>query len=384
MTWNRSLLFYKCQPKHFISTYSLLYSHKNDVKIMQNFQYNKPVVILGIESSCDETGCGIVDSTGTILGEGINSQYLTHSNFGGIVPTIAQIMHKNNITKTCEDALRNAGLKLKDIDAIATTVKPGIELSLNIGIKFGKYLAKIGNKPFIPINHMEAHALTARMKEKIARRLRLRNIPEFRTLNGGSAIEYAASKATDIDQFTFLPILTQYRNCNFSFSGLLNKCKMYIASEEEKHKLVADMVIPDVYNLCAALQLAVITHICQRTQRAMEFINRKRLFPKGERKLIISGGVACNNLLSKALKIVCSDVDYKFIRTPPKLCTDNGVMIAWNGVEKWKTDTDIIRDPYEINNIKAEGSATFGEDWTQKVESANIKCQWSKIKRKLY
>ncbi|XP_012154163.1 threonyl-carbamoyl synthesis 4 isoform X2 [Megachile rotundata] len=336
-------------------------------------------------------------------------------------------MHKNNITKTCEDALRNAGLKLKDIDAIATTVKPGIELSLNIGIKFGKYLAKIGNKPFIPINHMEAHALTARMKEKIdfpylallisgghsllaivenvnkfyllgttidiapgevfdkiARRLRLRNIPEFRTLNGGSAIEYAASKATDIDQFTFLPILTQYRNCNFSFSGLLNKCKMYIASEEEKHKLVADMVIPDVYNLCAALQLAVITHICQRTQRAMEFINRKRLFPKGERKLIISGGVACNNLLSKALKIVCSDVDYKFIRTPPKLCTDNGVMIAWNGVEKWKTDTDIIRDPYEINNIKAEGSATFGEDWTQKVESANIKCQWSKIKRKLY
>lgn len=348
-------------------------------------------------------------------------------SFGGVVPSIAQLIHKNNITKICEDALRNANLKLKDIDAVATTVKPGIEMSLNVGIEFGKYLAKIGNKPFIPIHHMEAHALTVRMKEKvdfpylvllisgghcllgiaanvnkfyllgttidtapgevfdkIARRLKLRNIPEYSTFNGGLAIESAAKKATDIDQFTFPPVLTQYRDCNFSFSGLLNKCKLYIEHEEQKHNIVADMVIPDVYNLCAAFQLAIILHICHRTQRAMEFIDKMLLFPNNKRTLVISGGVACNNFLSRALNIVCSELDYKFIRTPPKLCTDNGIMIAWNGVEKWTTDTDIIRDPYEIDNVKAEGSATFGEDWIQKIESANIKCKWLKIRRKLY
>lgn len=427
MTWNRSLLFHKFQQKHFMSTYPFLCSNKNNVKILRNVQYDRPVVILGIESSCDETGCGIVDSAGTLLGEGINSQHLTHLNFGGVVPSIAQLIHKNNITKICEDALRNANLKLKDIDAVATTVKPGIEMSLNVGIEFGKYLAKIGNKPFIPIHHMEAHALTVRMKEKvdfpylvllisgghcllgiaanvnkfyllgttidtapgevfdkIARRLKLRNIPEYSTFNGGLAIESAAKKATDIDQFTFPPVLTQYRDCNFSFSGLLNKCKLYIEHEEQKHNIVADMVIPDVYNLCAAFQLAIILHICHRTQRAMEFIDKMLLFPNNKRTLVISGGVACNNFLSRALNIVCSELDYKFIRTPPKLCTDNGIMIAWNGVEKWTTDTDIIRDPYEIDNVKAEGSATFGEDWIQKIESANIKCKWLKIRRKLY
>lgn len=336
-------------------------------------------------------------------------------------------MHKNNITKICEDTLRNANLKLRNIDAIAVTVKPGIELSLNIGIKFGQYLAKIGNKPFIPIHHMEAHALTVRMKEKIdfpylallvsgghcllgivenvnkfyllgttrdnapgeifdkiARRLKLKNVPEFNTLNGGLAVETAASKATDIDQFPFYPVLTRHYNCNFSFAGLFNRCKQYIIDEEEKHKIVADMMIPDVYNLCAALQLAIIMHICHRTQRAMEFINKMSLFPKNKHTLVISGGVACNNLLSKALNIICSELDYKFIRTPPKLCTDNGIMIAWNGVEKWITDTDIIRDPDEIDKVKAESKATFGEDWRQKVESANIRCEWVKVKRKLY
>lgn len=88
-------------------------------------------------------------------------------SFGGIIPTFARSLHVNNITKTCEDALRAANLRIRDIDAIATTVKPGLPMSLNIGTQFGKYLAKIGGKPFIPIHHMEAHALTARINKKI-------------------------------------------------------------------------------------------------------------------------------------------------------------------------------------------------------------------------
>lgn len=94
-------------------------------------------------------------------------QFILCFSFGGIVPPIAQAMHRENITAVCEKALRSANMRLCDIDAVATTVKPGLELSLMIGAGFGKYLAKVGRKPFIPIHHMEAHALTARMVEKV-------------------------------------------------------------------------------------------------------------------------------------------------------------------------------------------------------------------------
>ncbi|XP_016916237.1 tRNA N6-adenosine threonylcarbamoyltransferase, mitochondrial [Apis cerana] len=419
MIYNMSLFF------HFINRDILSHIHKYNLKLIRKL-HNKSI-ILGIESSCDDTGFGIIDSNGNILGESINSQYLTHLNFGGIIPTFARSLHINNITKTCENALRAANLRIKDIDAIATTIKPGLPMSLNIGTQFGKYLAKIGGKPFIPIHHMEAHALTARINKKIdfpylallvsgghcllaivenvnkfyllgtnindapgdvfdkvARRLKLKNIPEFSTLNGGQAIEIAASKASNVNQFLFPPIMTHFRNCNFSFSGLLSLCDNYIKLEEEKYNIVADMIIPDVYNFCAAFQLALITHICQRTQRAMEFINKMSLFPENKQTLVISGGVACNNFLAKALNILSTELGYTFIRTPSKLCTDNGIMIAWNGVEKWIQNIDVIRDINEIEKIKVEKVATLGENWIKKVEEANLKCKWIKIKKKLF
>ncbi|XP_012170159.2 probable tRNA N6-adenosine threonylcarbamoyltransferase, mitochondrial [Bombus terrestris] len=425
MAYNTGLLFHKYLYKHSTNNVKFSYLHKHNLKLVQNFFHSKPTVILGIESSCDDTACGIVDTNGQILGEAINSQYLTHLNLGGIIPSVARVLHKNNITKTCENALRAANLKLKDIDAIATTVKPGLPMSLRVGTQFGKYLAQIGKKPFIPIHHMEAHALTARMNreidfpylillvsgahcllaivdnvnkfyllgtsinnapgemfDKVARRLKLKNIPEFRTLNGGLAIEIAANKASNIEQFFFPPVMTRCSDCNFSFSTFLTFCNKYIKLEEEKHNIMGDAVIPDAYNLCAALQLATVTHICHRTQRAMEFINKMSLFPKNKRTLVISGGVASNNFLAEALNIVSTELGYSLIRTPPKLCTDNGTMIAWNGIEKWIADVDIIRNPNEIEKIEIKKTAPFGENWIKKVEAANLKCKWVKIKKK--
>ncbi|KAF3428875.1 hypothetical protein E2986_08737 [Frieseomelitta varia] len=427
MAYNVVSLYGKYLYKHSMNNNILSDLHKHNLKLVQNFVHSRPAIILGIESSCDDTACGIVDTNGTILGEAISSQYLTHLNFGGIIPSFARILHRNNITKTCENALKAANLKLKDIDAIATTIKPGLPLSLKVGAQFGKYLAKIGEKPFIPIHHMEAHALTARMSEKIdypylvllvsgahcllaivknvnkfyllgtsinnapgemfdkiARKLKLRNIPEFSTLNGGLAIETAASKASNVDQFLFPPILTKYYDCNFSFAALFSVCNMYVELEEKKHNIIGDAVIPDAYNLCAAFQLATVKHICQRTQRAMEFINKISLFPENKRTLVVSGGVACNNFLAKALNIVCTELGYNFVRTPPKLCTDNGIMIAWNGVEKWIGDIDVIKDSNEIEKIEIENTAPLGENWIKKVKEANLKCKWVKINKMLY
>lgn len=152
------------QPKRL----KFLRTNNRTLNAVRKFADDRPAVILGIETSCDDTGCGIVDTTGKILSEVINSQHLTHLKHGGIIPTIAGYMHRQQITAVCEDALRSANLKLKDIDAIATTTKPGLGPSLNIGNTFGKYLSRIGNKPYIPIHHMEAHALTIRMIQKVA------------------------------------------------------------------------------------------------------------------------------------------------------------------------------------------------------------------------
>lgn len=332
----------------------------------------------------------------------------------------------NNITRICEDALRAANLRLRDLDAIATTVKPGLSMSLKIGLQFGKYLAKISGKPFVPVHHMEAHALTARMLQKvefpyvvllvsgghcllaivenvdkfyllgasetnapgeifdkIARKLKLRNIPEFSKLCGGQAIELAASRATNVNQFRFVPMMPRRRDCNFNFGGIYSHCNDYIEQQQQEHKIEGDMLIPDVYNLCAAVQLTTVTHICERTKRAMKFTDALSLIPEEKRTLVVSGGFACNNFLAKGLKIVCEDLGYNFVRTPPKLCTDNGVMIAWNGIEKWNANVDILRDPKEIESVMAHKRAPFGEDWRKEIRKRDLTYEWGKLQKQL-
>ncbi|XP_039314059.1 probable tRNA N6-adenosine threonylcarbamoyltransferase, mitochondrial isoform X2 [Solenopsis invicta] len=366
----------------------------NQTLNVRKFTTDRPAIILGIETSCDDTGCGIIDTSGKVLGEAIHSQLLTHLKHGGIIPTIAAEMHRQHITTVCENALKSANLRLKNIDAIATTTKPGLPLSLSIGNRFGKYLCRVGNKPYIPIHHMEAHALTVRMVEKvdfpylvllisgghcllaivenvdkfyilgttvdnapgeildkIARRLKLANLPEFSHMSGGQAIESAASKASDPTKFIFEPILTRRRDCQFSFAGISNKSFRYIDEQEKNFNVADSMIIPDIYNFCAALQLSLAKHICLRTQRAMEFIINMNLISQEKRTLVISGGVACNNFFARALEIVCSQRGFNFVRTPPHLCNDNGIMIAWNGAEKWKVNADVLRNTEEIEMI---------------------------------
>ncbi|XP_014479015.1 PREDICTED: probable tRNA N6-adenosine threonylcarbamoyltransferase, mitochondrial isoform X2 [Dinoponera quadriceps] len=392
------------------------------VNTLRRYTDDRPAIILGIETSCDDTGCGIVDTTGKVLGEAINSQNSIHLKCGGIIPTIANEIHRQNITTVCENALRAAGLRLRDIDAIATTTKPGLLNSLHVGNTFGKYLSRVGNKPYIPIHHMEAHALTVRMVQKvdfpflvllisgghsllaiadsvdkfyllgtttdnapgevldkIARRLKLVNIPEFSHMCGGQAIESAASKATDPKKFELPSFMARRRNCQFSFAGMWSTVNQYIANQEKELQIDANKVIPDAYNLCASLQWSMAKQICSRTQRAMAFIDKKNLIPQEKRTLVISGGVACNDFFAKALEIVCSEMDFRFVRTPRRLCNDNGVMIAWNGAERWRTNAGVIRDRSEIEAVTIEKKVPLGENWTEKVEFANVKCTMVKL-----
>lgn len=388
---------------------------------------DKSAIILGIESSCDDSGCGIVDINKNILGEGLHSQQIMHLKMGGIIPPIAGNIHRQNITRVCEDALRSAGLRLRDVTAIATTVKPGLSNSLQIGLTFGKYLTRVGNKPFIPIHHMEAHALTARLTteisfpflvllvsgghsiltiakdvstfymlgtsidnspgeliDKVSRRLKLHYIPGFEKLSGGAALELAASKATDITQFPLPTSMNDVRDCHFSFSGITSACMKHILDEESKYDIKADMTIPGVYNLCAAYQFAMIKHICERTQRAILYVEKSNLIPENDRTLVVSGGVASNNLLAKALNLVCADFGYRFVRPPRKLCTDNGVMIAWNGMERWIENKGVIYNQDEIENVTIDAKASLGEDWSKRITSESIKLTRMKLLQRLF
>ncbi|VEN56742.1 unnamed protein product [Callosobruchus maculatus] len=141
---------------------TLIYAFLDSVPAKRWSSSNK-TIILGIETSCDDTGCALLDTDGNLLGEALKSQHLIHLNNGGIIPPIAQDLHRKNIERVVKDAVDAANVQLEDISAIATTVKPGLPLSLTIGVRYGKYLCKKYHKPFIPIHHMEAHALTARM-----------------------------------------------------------------------------------------------------------------------------------------------------------------------------------------------------------------------------
>ncbi|XP_018321943.1 probable tRNA N6-adenosine threonylcarbamoyltransferase, mitochondrial [Agrilus planipennis] len=405
---------------HFNKNFSLI--KRNISMFYSKSWYSSNCVILGIETSCDDTGCAIVDSQCNILGESLNSQQLIHLQNGGIIPPIAENLHRKNIENVVNNALASSKVHFADIDAVATTVTPGLPLSLKIGVKYGKYLCKKYNKPFIPIHHMEAHALTARMCkkdvnfpflvllisgghcliavckdvnkflllgesiddspgeafDKVARRLKMKNIPEFSTISGGQAIELAASRADNPIQFKFSIPLLQYKDCNFSFSGLKTQAKIHIQRQEKQHNLPPDGIIPDLYNLCAGFQLVITRHLCHRVQRAMEFAEMKGLLPRDNKTLVISGGVACNNFIAKGLQIICKELEYKMVRPPPKLCTDNGVMIAWNGVERWRTKAGVTKD---LDSVDWQKSCPLGENLINEVKKAEISPHWVRISK---
>jgi len=237
---------------------------------------SKRSLILGIETSCDETGAAIIDCQGNIISEALHSQLQTHLNLGGIIPPLARDLHVENIDSVVQSALAKACVDVSQLDAIAATVKPGLPLSLVVGTNYAKALCKKWNKKFIPIHHMEAHALTARMTEKVdfpflvllvsgghcllavaynveefhllgesidlapgdaldkvARRLKLRNIPEYSSTSGGRAVELLAKKG-NINAFDYKTPLSLYKDCSFSFSGLGNAFLRHLLKEEKK------------------------------------------------------------------------------------------------------------------------------------------------------
>ncbi|XP_009333250.1 PREDICTED: probable tRNA N6-adenosine threonylcarbamoyltransferase, mitochondrial isoform X2 [Pygoscelis adeliae] len=338
----------------------------------------------------------------------------------GIIPVVAQQLHRENIEQVVKEALSVSGVSVHELAAIATTVKPGLALSLEVGLQYSLNLVSRYQKPFIPIHHMEAHALTIRlthhvefpflvlllsgghcilavaqgvsdflllgqsidiapgdMLDKVARRLSLRKHPECHSMAGGKAIEHLAQTGNR-QQHTFRLPMQQYRNCDFSFSGLQNLVNKAIIQKEKEEGIQEGEILSCVKDIAAAVQHAVAVHIIQRTYRAMLFCTKNKILSSKNATLVVSGGVASNQYIRKGLQTLADANHFAFLCPPPRLCTDNGVMIAWNGIERLRAGLGVL---HSTDGIRYEPKAPLGIDISKRVEEDSIKVP--KLKKKI-
>lgn len=320
--------------------------------------------VLGIETTCDETAAAVVSDTlggenGQILSNEVLSQIARHAAYGGVVPEIAARAHIEVIERLIVRALANAKIDLAEVDAIAAAAGPGLIGGVLVGLTAAKGLALAAGKPFIAVNHLEAHALTARLTDRLdfpyvallvsgghTQLVAVREVGDYRRL--GSTVDDAAGEAFDkVAKMLELPYpggpqietlalegdpqrfdlprpMLGRAGANFSLSGLKT------AVRQEILKLGA-LSEQDKRDLAASFQAAIVDIVVDRVRNGL------RLFSESEGRasgLVIGGGVGANSAIRRALTRLCAESGLRFISPPPNLCSDNGAIIAWAGLER--------------------------------------------------
>lgn len=319
------------------------------------------MIVLGIETSCDETAAAVVDDAHTIRSNVVYSQLDEHRAYGGVVPEIAARAHLDVLDRVVAQALDDADLTLDDIDGIAATGGPGLIGGVIVGVMTAKAMAAARDLPFIAVNHLEGHALTARLTDDIAFPYLLllvsgghcqllsvdgpgRYQPLGTTVDdavgeafdktakmlglgfpGGPAVE-AAAREGDPKRFSFPRPMKGRPGCDFSFSGLKTAVRQALLKLPEGP--VSDQ---DRSDLAASFQAAVADVIADRCAHAIETFRARH--PEAN-TLVVAGGVAANGALRETLGVLCDRSGFRFVAPPQKLCTDNGAMIAWAGLER--------------------------------------------------
>ncbi len=324
---------------------------------------NRRSIVLGIETSCDETAAAVVargeDGSGSILSDIVLSQIDDHAAFGGVVPEIAARAHVEVLDDVVYAALAQSGHTFAEIDAVAATAGPGLIGGVLVGLTTAKAIALAAGKPLIAVNHLEGHALTARLTDGIAfpyllllvsgghsQFLAVEDVGRYRRLGttiddalgeafdkaakllglpypGGPAVEQAAQTG-DPARFPLPRPLIGRPGADFSFSGL--KTAVRLAAEA-----AAPLSDQDVADLCASFQAAVTDIVADRAEHAMQAF---RAAHDGAHVLVAAGGVAANQALRGALRNAASRHAFGVVVPPVRLCSDNGVMIAWAGAER--------------------------------------------------
>jgi N6-L-threonylcarbamoyladenine synthase len=321
--------------------------------------------ILGIETSCDETAAAVVrrfaDGTGEILADVVLSQLDLHSAFGGVVPELAARSHVSTLDRLVEQALRRAACHSLGIDAVAVTSGPGLIGGLMVGLMTAKAIAMAASKPFLGINHLEGHALTARLTDNVAfpyllllvsgghtQIVLVKGVNDYErwgtTIDdalgeafdktakllglgypGGPAVEQAALSG-EPRRFRLPVPMRKDPRLDFSFSGL----KTAVRQMAEQQAPLSQQTIAD---LCLAFQTSVTASIDDRISMALERF-AQRFGTESRPALVVAGGVAANKAIRATLENRAAKAGFRFIAPPLNLCTDNAAMIAWAGAER--------------------------------------------------
>jgi N6-L-threonylcarbamoyladenine synthase len=327
--------------------------------------------ILGIETSCDDTSCAIVDDNKTIINNLILSQTSLHKEFGGVVPELAARSHAETLDKLIQKSLSDSHLNFNDLDAIAVTAGPGLIGGLIVGLMTAKAICSVYKKPFIAVNHLEAHSLTIRLTNDVpfpyllllvsgghCQILLVQTLGKYKKFGetiddalgetfdkvarmlgleypGGPKIEELAKSGNE-NRFDFpKPLLTTHK-FNFSFSGLKTAVRREIEklTGENYQHLSSGLKLSteDQADIAASFQKTIASIIINRLQNVIDENHLE------VNNLVIAGGVAANQYLyRKIAEFIKRKYSLNTISPPVKLCTDNAAMVAWVGIEKFKS-----------------------------------------------
>jgi len=318
------------------------------------------LVVLGLETSCDETAASVVrltaDGAATVLSSVVHSQIDDHAAFGGVVPEIAARSHVEMIDGVARRAMAEAGLDYGQLDGVAATAGPGLVGGVMVGLSYGKAVALARDLPLIAVNHLEGHAVSARLGEPVAypfllllvsgghcQLLEVRGVGDMTRLGttiddaageafdkiakalglgypGGPALEKLAEKG-DGARFDLPRALLGRKDCDFSFSGLKTAASRLAATCETDQ---------DKADLADAVQTAIARQLAERSDRALKDyadLHEHRLF-------VVAGGVAANKTIRSTLEAVAAKNGFAFLAPPMAYCTDNAAMIALAGAER--------------------------------------------------
>mgnify|MGYP001228733154 FL=1 len=342
----------------------------------------KRLTFLGIETSCDETAAAVVrennNGTGEILSNIISSQIKEHKEFGGVVPEVAARAHVEKIEFIVKKAVKKSKLSFENLDGIAATAGPGLIVCLTVGLSTGKAIAGSLKKPFVAVNHLEGHALTPKINNKIefpyllllisgghTQFLKVNGVNNYKRLGttiddalgeafdktakligiefpGGPKIEEWA-KMGDENYFELPKPIFNTGGCNLSFAGL-KTAVLRISKKLKNNK--------EKYHLAASFQKTINDILYKKTKIAMEeFLKDQKI---NKNTFVIAGGVAANQSIRKNLVKLAKEKNFTAIFPPKNLCSDNAAMIAWVGIERFKMNL--------LNNLEFPSKARWPLD----------------------
>lgn len=342
-----------CRLHHLTSQcYALMCQHRAD-----------PMVVLGIETTCDETAAAVVerldDGRGKILSNIVLSQTTEHAAFGGVVPEIAARAHVEALDRIIAKAMQDARHDFESIDGVAAAAGPGLIGGVIVGLTTAKAISLVQNKPLMAVNHLEAHALTARLTDATpfpyclflasgghTQILAVRGVGDYVLLGntmddaigeafdktakllglgypGGPQVEKEAANG-NAERFAFPRPMSGREEADFSLSGLKTALRLEAGR-------IAPLSDQDVADLCASFQQAIVDVVMDRLRTGLERFRERFGTPTA---LVAAGGVAANQAIRKVLHRLAFELGIVLVVPPAALCTDNGAMIAWAGAER--------------------------------------------------